>query len=239
MNASTLCLLACACLPCSALGKPPDKSKYEVCSKRTDDASMELISIRPSSAGSVGAAFDCLSVLVGFSPRRTLFSATIEAVGAEYGLALARERVGQYRTAVKLGDYDGQLVLFGPGEDLQVLPGGPFILWSERYIVMHHHPDPRSLVAVDVETGRQVLARDVRPVELDATVGADFYELNGKLLTSVARDAAADGGRTAMEVDPGRGEAHLRTLTKAEAATMKRIKWVAPLEPEKLRCRCE
>jgi hypothetical protein len=233
VGALTVLALVLASLPARVERRP----RYETCSRRVEPA-IELVMTRPMAGAASPVGFDCHAVLVRLDSRRVLADVTVlDTAAFEHGLVQAPGLYGLYRILVKLGDLDGRLLLVGPGQSVKSLPGGPFVVLQERYLVAHHHPDPGSIVIIDLETGRDTLRLPGNLTGVDESARPEFFDAGGRLVFGLPRNLSGED-LTVQLVDVAAGKISPLVLTAAEVKRLTPLSWIAPIHPDRMRCGC-
>lgn len=114
-----------------------------------------------------------LQVRSGDRMLRQAYFDDIEPVGGGFGIFVPKHQPFEdYLVALKLGDYDGRLLLVGKDGSLTNIPGGDFFLTpDERYLIGAHDSDYASMFVFDVRSRK--LAIDGEKERLPAI--GDWY----------------------------------------------------------------
>lgn len=100
-----------------------------------------------------------LQVRLGDTMLRQAYFDDIEPVGGDFGIFVPKyQPFEDSLVALKLGDYDGRLLLVGKDGSLTDIPGGDFFLTPDkRYMIGAHDSDYASLFVFDVRGRKLVL----------------------------------------------------------------------------------
>jgi hypothetical protein len=109
------------------------------------------------------------------------------------GVSLLDRKVGPYRALLKMGDYDGRLLLVRDDGTLADIPGPAFFLAGPRYVVTVQRSDGPAVTVFDLRSGRVVFQEDVaeasRRFAITAAdpdpfrwvqIGSDFFWVPGE-----------------------------------------------------------
>jgi hypothetical protein len=135
------------------------------------------------------------------SPVKRLFYDDIDPVGSNFGVLVPdRQTTNDYFLVVKLGDYDGRLLLISPTGDVDDIPGGLFFVTADKkYLVSEYESDLSEITVYDLAEHRVAIP----PTEMPE-LGSWYRDETGYFVMEYGQHGSAErldlGNRRIVEI---------------------------------------